>query len=269
MYVILDSNGYELGTVEDLTYIKLGSNGCWTIASAGDAEGISMYGLQYNTQDLHGIPGAATATVLKKTEDGVPRKGQTDTVLTKKSDKDYDVEWRKVGGLASYVDPTAWNDFMRAVTLYRMGSDTANSEEMSEIQWFTEKYSPSALNYDLALRTDPSGTLFDCSWRTFMDRIYSLLDDIECTDERGASFFDWTNYEINMTWQEFAFFLAHGWTQWEYYDAATPDDATISAEAKTYLWRWPGSGRVTNPYIMKDGTTLYYWNDLTKRWDKA
>lgn len=267
MYVILDTNGYEICRTKELTYIKLGASGCWTIASAGDAEGISVYGIQYNTQDLHGVPDAPIVTIMEKTDDGIPRKGKTDEVLTKRSDSDYDVEWRRVGGMASYVDNAAWDDFMRAVTIYRMGGIGVDSEDMDDIKWFTEKYEPGALNFEFALRADTSGTLFTCTWKEFMDRIYSLLDDIEYTDDTGSEYFDWGSYEINMNWKEFAFFLAHGWETWEYEE--TPSYSTINSEASGYMWRWQGSGKVTNPYIMKDGTKLYYWNDLTKRWENA
>lgn len=264
MYILLRSDGSELATQETLTYIKYGTNGCLTFATENDADGIVVDSNPYNTQYHSGIEGAETLTVCNAAEGVVPRNGMAGAVLTKLSPDSYDTGWRKLGGLASVLDTNVWNDFMTVMALYRMGSATEGSEEFDTVKWFADKYD---LNDDVLLRSDTSGTIFTCTWQQFFDRLYSLLDDIECTDDRGASFFDWTNYTINMTWQQFAFFVAHGWSSWSYTE--TPDDATINAEAATYLWKWQGSGEVTNPFVMKDGTTMYLWNSLTKKWEAA
>lgn len=63
MYQIIKTDGTELGVTDSVTYIKIGSSGCFTTASEDDAIGIAFRNMPYNLNGHDAISGAETVFI--------------------------------------------------------------------------------------------------------------------------------------------------------------------------------------------------------------
>jgi hypothetical protein len=63
MYRIIKIDGIELGITDSVTYIKIGSSGCFTITGKEDAIGIAFHSVPYNLVGHSDIDGAETVVV--------------------------------------------------------------------------------------------------------------------------------------------------------------------------------------------------------------
>lgn len=74
MYRIISTiDGRELGTVDHVTYIKIGASGSYVFANQEDAVGVSVNGTPYNLvghEDIHDADTAAETVVVSEFDGG-------------------------------------------------------------------------------------------------------------------------------------------------------------------------------------------------------
>lgn len=64
MYLIMKTDGTELGIVEEPTYIKIGRSGCYTNATRADAIGVAYDSTPYNLIGHSEVKDAETVEVV-------------------------------------------------------------------------------------------------------------------------------------------------------------------------------------------------------------